>query len=140
MALVTGVILRGPVSYSDIRFDTGVSNRGSLIRWIDGRVALTDFCDSYGRLLEVHGEPGIRSALPNPTEGHLSVRYYVPVLTTHIMSVVDMRGGTVWRRELTDIPPGERIEKLDLSGIATGHYLLVIEAGRFRFVEEIVRR
>ena len=140
IAEITGVILRGPVAHTPVAFDTLLANPGALIRWIEGSIALTDFCDNYGRLLEVLGEPGIRSALPNPTDGNLSVRYFIPVSARHIITLVDMSGAVVLRIDLDDLPPGERIQELDLQGVATGHYLLVIEAGRFRFTEEIVRR
>lgn len=140
IGMIRGVILRGPVPYTDLAFDTTGVVPGATITWQNGLVALSDFCDAEGRLLRVLGPPGIRSVLPNPTDRYVSVRYYVPSLASHTITLVNAVGQELLRREIGEVPPGERIEVLDLDLLSTGLYYLTVEAGRFRLTTEIIRR
>lgn len=61
-------------------------------------------------------------AYPNPTDSVVLVQFTTAYSSMHHIAVLDKRGRTVARQELTDVQPGTHIILMDLSNIEDGMY------------------
>lgn len=138
VAYVNGSILRGPITGTEIRFDTTVTPGRVRPQWIHGSLGLHDFCDAEGRLLDATGVVAIKSIGQNPGHPPLRITYEIPFVEDHSITLYDQLGREVYQIRHRQMPAGERVEEIDDSSISSGAYTLVIEAGRQRLVRRIV--
>ncbi len=88
------------------------------------------------------GRPGDRAELaggvwPNPTRDALTVEVRLPAAGALHLTLLDAVGRTVVRRDLS-APAGPVRERLDVTALPAGLYLLRAQAGSHRFTRRVV--
>ncbi len=68
------------------------------------------------------------SAAPNPASADLTVHVGLPIESTVDLSLVDLRGITVWNERLTGRAAGDHVVALDVSTLPAGSYTLVVRS------------
>jgi trimeric autotransporter adhesin len=87
-------------------------------------------------------EVPVRSALhqnyPNPFNAYTTVPFAVPQQAHVVLKVYDLLGRTVATLVDGQLPAGHHTARFDASGLPSGTYLYVMEAGDFREVRRMV--
>ena len=75
--------------------------------------------------------PGIfgLGTYPNPANPNTTVSFSLPIQSSVELSVLSLRGESIERRPLGNLPAGPHEVPLDCSGYASGNYVLVLSTG-----------
>ena len=79
------------------------------------------------------------SAWPNPVTGILTWSAKIPGINTVSVILTDAKGVAVYRSELNNLLEGS-IQKVDMTGLASGNYLLSLKAGDNVYNHKIVKK
>lgn len=118
-ALITG---DNPYTYIDDSVESGVTYEYEL------EAIVRDRPETLGTTTGVCGVPTsfeITNIYPNPSTDRTTVHLSIPEDTSVVLTIYDIKGRTVWSRQVEDVSEGEFTGRIDTDGLSNGLYILM---------------
>lgn len=129
LLLVEYRVLRGSEINSEIKVQLSGLPTNIVSFTNAGSFALEDYCDAYGRLLQLTGNVALDQNVPNPFNPETIIEFETAFKGPVLLVVYDGLGNEVARPIDEELPAGRRRVRFDARALASGVYTYKLVTG-----------